>query len=233
MNASERLGAAPGRLPLEDLDRDGALTESAERLSSRSEFLRGGALSVAVGALALPGAARAAKRDGDEDILNYALSLEYLQAAFYTEAERLGSLSGRLAEQARVVGSHERAHVKALQSLLGKQAIKRPRFDFQGVTEDPAEFRKTAVAFEDLGTAAYKAEAPKIKSAEFLAAAIRIHSVEARHAAWIRRVAGSLPAPDAFDEPKARPRVERLVASTKFVVADPVTKSSSEPRFTG
>ena len=58
-------------------------------------------------------------------------------------------------------------------------------------------------------------------------------SVEARHAAWIRRVAGSVPAPDAFDEPKARPRVERLVASTEFVVADPVTRTSSEPRFTG
>jgi rubrerythrin len=231
--STERLDATPGRIPLEDVDRDGALTESAARLSSRAAFLRSGAVSVAVGTLALPGAARAAKRDADEDILNYALSLEYLQAAFYTEAERLGALSGRVAEQARVVGSHERAHVKALQSLLGKRAIKRPRFDFQGVTEDPAEYRKTAVAFEDLGTAAYKAEAPKIQNPEFLAAAISIHSVEARHAAWIRRIAGSLPAPDAFDEPKPRPEVKRLVASTEFVVADPVTKSRSEPRFTG
>jgi len=230
---AERLGGAPGRIPLDALDRAGALTESAERLSSRGEFLRGGAVSIAVGALALPGAARAATHNADEDILNYALSLEYLQAAFYTEAERVGALSGRLAEQARVVGSHERAHVEALQSLLGGRAIKRPRFDFQGVTENPAQFRQTAVAFEDLGTAAYKAEAPKIQNAEYLAAAVRIHSVEARHAAWIRRVAGSVPAPDAFDEPKARPRVERLVASTEFVVADPVTRTSSEPRFTG
>ena len=173
------------------------------------------------------------KADADEEILNYALSLEYLQAAFYTEAERLNSLRGRFKEQARVVGSHERAHVEALQGLLGEAAIKQPRFDFQGVTEDQSEFRETAVAFEDLATAAYKAEAPKIQNPEYLAAAIGIHSVEARHAAWIRRLAGALPAPDAFDEPRSREQVTRLVASTKFVVEDPVTESSGEPKFTG
>ena len=57
----------------------------------------------------------------DADILNYALALEYLQAAFYTEAERRGALRGGLAEQARVVGAHERAHVTALQDELGSE----------------------------------------------------------------------------------------------------------------
>jgi hypothetical protein len=230
--SAESQGAS-GWIPLATLDRDQALTESAARVHSRGELLRGRVGWIALGSLALPGAARAADRNADHDILNYALALEYLQAAFYTEAERFGALSGRLAEQARVVGSHERAHVSALRSLLGGRAIKPPQFDFQGVTENPAQFRQTAVAFEDLGAAAYKAEAPKIRTPQYLAAAVRIHSVEARHAAWIRRVAGAVPAPDAFDEPKPRPEVERLVASTKFVVADPVTGSRSEPRFTG
>ena len=79
----------------------------------------------------------------------------------------------------------------------------------------------------------YKAEAPKIQNPEYLAAAISVHSVEARHAAWIRRLAGALPAPDAFDEPRSRQQVNRLVASTKFVVAEPVTESSGKPKFTG
>jgi rubrerythrin len=235
VSGGDRLPAALGGIPLETLDRDGALSETAEELalSDRGQFLRAGAFSLLVGGLALPSAARAAKGDSDRQILNYALSLEYLQAAFYTEAERLKSLEGKFRDQARVVGSHERAHVAALKSLLGKAAIKAPRFDFQGVTEDQKKFRETAVAFEDLGTAAYKAEAPKIKNPEYLAAAIRVHSVEARHAAWIRRLAGALPAPAAFDEPKSQKQVKRLVASTKFVVADPVTESSGKPQFTG
>jgi hypothetical protein len=132
-----------------------------------------------------------------------------------------------------VVGAHERAHVKALQGLLGAGAIKRPRYDFQGVTENQSEFRETAVAFEDLAVAAYKEEAPRIQNPEYLAAAIRVHSVEARHAAWIRQLVGALPAPDAFDEPKSRKTVGKLVASTDFVVAKPRTRSSGKPNFTG
>jgi rubrerythrin len=218
------------------LDRDGAIAEAAEPLGlhDRGELLRWiGGFSLLVGGLLRPGAARAASRKQDREILNYALSLEYLQASFYTEAERLNSLRGPFKEQARVVGAHERAHVKALQGLLGAAAIKRPRYDFQGVTENQSEFRETAVAFEDLAVAAYKEEAPKIQNPEYLAAAIRVHSVEARHAAWIRQLVGALPAPDAFDEPKSRQKVGRLVASTHFVVAKPRTRSSDDPRFTG
>jgi rubrerythrin len=101
------------------------------------------------------------------------------------------------------------------------------------VTGDQSEFRETAVAFEDLAVAAYKEEAPRIRDPELLAAAIRIHSVEARHAAWIRHLAGALPAPDAFDEPKSRRQVRGLVASTEFVVAKPATRSSEDPSFIG
>ena len=90
----------------------------------------------------------------DDAIVNYVLALEYLQASFYTEAENLGALQAPFSEQARVVGSHERAHVVALRNVLGAAAIKSPTFDFHGVTEDQQAFLRTAVAFEDLSVAA-------------------------------------------------------------------------------
>jgi hypothetical protein len=170
---------------------------------------------------------------GDVAVLNYALTLEYIQAAFYGEAERAGVLHGPLAEQARVVGAHERAHVAAFRRVLGTQAVAAPRFDFRGTTEDPAAFRKTAVAFEDLAVAAYKDQIPLLRQPAFLAAAVAIHSVEARHAAWIRRLAGVLPAERAFDEPLPRAEVTRLVASTRFVVSRPRTTGTGAPRLTG
>jgi len=156
-------------LSFDRLDVDGALAESLERTGlSRAAFL----------AAALGGSTALLGRRTTEDalaqagslptndvfILNYALVLEYLQAAFYTEAERMGALQGRTARAAQVVGSVERAHVDAFKNVLGRKAVKRPTFDFQGTTEDPRAFLKTAVAFEDLAVAAYKAQAPLIEN---------------------------------------------------------------------
>lgn len=187
-----------------------------------------------LGALGGAGAARASgTSQRDSSILNYALGLEYLQASFYTEAERLGALHGPLAQQASVVGAHERGHVTSFRDVLGAAAMKRPTFDFQGVTEDPDAFRRTAVALEDLAVAAYKYQAPRLQSPAFLAAAVAIHSVEARHAAWIRRLAGVLPAATAFDRPLSPKQTDALVASTHFVVAAPQMGARAAPRFTG
>jgi hypothetical protein len=217
------------------IDRDGALADVAERVSPTRRGLLRVAAGGAIGGLLV--GSRAARAAGvsrhDIDIVNYALGLEYVQASFYTEAERLGALHGPLAEQARVVGAHERAHVEAFQKVLGPAAIKRPRFDFRGVTQDPDGFRRTAVALEDLAVAAYKYQAPRLQSRAFLMAAISIHSVEARHAAWIRRLAGVLPAASAFDRPLAPHEVNALVASTHFVVGSPDTTSHRPPKFTG
>jgi hypothetical protein len=177
--------------------------------------------------------AAAALAKSDIAILNYALTLEYLQDSFYTEAERKKALSGSSARLARVVGAAERAHVKALKGVLGTAAVKRPFFDFRGVTEDEPKFVRTAVAFEDLGTAAYKGQAPNIQSPDVLAAAVGIHSVEARHAAWIRYIAGVLPAGHAFDKGKSKAATLRLVASTKFIVDEPRTKAKRKPKYTG
>ena len=72
------------------------------------------------------------RTSNDVDILNYALTLEYLQAAFYTEAERLGALRGKARQAAEVVGAVERAHVTALRAALGSAAVARPTFNFKG-----------------------------------------------------------------------------------------------------
>jgi Ferritin-like domain len=222
-------------LTLAELDRDGALLEPLTDLagSSRAEFLSRAALggSALVAALVAPDDAAAQKsRKRDVAILNFALSLEYLQDSFYTEVERLGGFRGALGRQARVVGAHERAHVVALRDVLGRRAVKRGRYDFRGATESRDAFRRTAVAFEDLAVAAYKGQAPRIANTAYLVAALGIHTVEARHAAWIRRLADRTPAENAFDEPRSRKSTLGVVASTKFVVQ---TRSRRSPRFTG
>jgi hypothetical protein len=229
----------PPSLRVDDFDVDGAVRETFEQLPrrTRSDFLRKtvGAGAAALGALALwPSVSHAQAESSDVEILNFALALEFLQASFYTEAERIGALHGALAHQAHVVGMHERAHVKAFKELLGSSAIKEPAFNFHGVTENPDAFRSTAVAFEDLATAAYKQQAPLIKSKAYLAGALAIHSVEARHAAWIRRLAGFLPAAKAFDEPLSNREVIDIVNSTHFVTLhDPQTSTGASPRLTG
>jgi len=123
--------------------------------------------------------------------------------------------------------------VKAFRQLLGSRAVARPTFDFQGVTEEQRPFLKTAVGFEDLAVEAYKGQAPKLRSNAVLAAAVGIHSVEARHAAWMRELFGITPAVNAFDQPASRAKINRIVASTHFIVSSPLMKARNTPHFTG
>ncbi len=223
----------PDGFDLEQLDRDGALAEAG--LLSRAGFLTAAATAgagVALGALPALADAKVGRRDAA--VLNYALNLEYLQASFYSEAERTKGLTGDARRAARVVGAVERAHVSAFRDLLGRRAIKRPRYDFQGVTEENGAFLKTAVAFEDLAVAAYKGEAAKLRSPDVLASALGIHTVEARHAAWMRYLNGVQPAANAFDEPKTRKEIDRVVVATGFISRRrPRTSSRRKPGFTG
>ncbi len=218
---------------LDVLDRDGAVREAQARVT-RAELLGGAALGGAVlGLLGRPGRALAQSRR-DREVLNYALTLEYLQDAFYTEAQRVGALEGRASEAAEVLGGVERAHVRAFRGLLGRDAVRRPTFDFRGTTEEERAFLRTAVALEDLSVEAYKGQVTRIGSAEVLTAAVGIHSVEARHAAWMRFLFGVQPAVAAFDDDRDRASVERVVRSTRFVTSRPrTTRRRRRPSFTG
>jgi hypothetical protein len=231
---------SPDDLRLELLDRDGAVQEAIADLhgDTRAEFLRravvgGGALLAA--AAAAPGEAEAASRARDRRIFNFFLAFEHLQVAFYSEVAAMKVLHGELDRQAQVVGSHERAHVVALRGAVGRGAVRAGRYDFRGATEDPERFRRTAVAFEDLTTAALQGQTPGLASPALAAAAVSILTVEARHAAWIRRLAGVQPAARAFDEPVPLSNVTGVVDATHFVVRRGVRTRSRRrgPRFTG
>ena len=142
---------------LAELDVDGALREAAEAAFplTRGDLFRRSATAAAAGALGLlalteaDAGAAVATTPNDIAILRFDQTLEYLQAGLYTEAERLGALSPKTLAWARVVGAHERAHLRAIKNLLGSHAVKSPGFDYGSVTSDESAFLKTAVAFED------------------------------------------------------------------------------------
>jgi len=176
----------------------------------------GGLPSVALGQ-------KSARQDGE--ILNFALLLEFLESEFYVEAVSVGALSGDLLEFATVVRDHELAHVEFLQGALGGAAIAKPTFDFKGTTADPATFAATAQALEDTGVGAYNGQGSNLRR-RTLPAAASVVSVEARHAAWIRRLnAGpgypegrtSYPAPTALDPLLSKAEVQRIVEDTGFI----------------
>jgi rubrerythrin len=195
----------------------------AEPSLSRTRLLQhafvGGGAVVAGGVLigGLPGLAPAAPSvEQDVRILNLVLLLEELKAAFYTDAEARAELRGELAEFARIVGEHERAHVAYLRKALGDRAERKPSFDFGNATVDRESFAATAAMLEDTSVAAYNGQAANLTK-PVLKAAATIVSVEARHAAWIRDMLGQRAAPDATDEPATASQVERAVARTGFV----------------
>jgi hypothetical protein len=224
---------------LVDVDVDGALQETAARAfpATRAAFLRrslGAVAGAGVGALfAGEASAAPATTKNDIAILRFDLVLEYLQSGLYTEAERLGELTPKTLAWARVVGAHERAHVQALKNLLGPNIVPSPTFNYRGVTSDEQRFIKTAVAFEDLTAALLKWQAVRLDSRSIVAAAVTLHSVETRHAAWIRHLIGLKPATTAFDKPASQARMARLIASTRFVASRPRMARSEQPRFTG
>jgi rubrerythrin len=154
----------------------------------------------------------------DVSILNFALTLEYLETAFYEEAVRKGALEGETLKYAKIARNHERGHVTLLEDALGSAAIRKPKFDFKGTTENARTFRATAIVLEDTGVQAYAGQAGLLDDAAILTTAVRIHSIEARHAAWIRHIVGKEPAPRAFDTPLTKAQVLAAVKKTGFIV---------------
>jgi len=152
----------------------------------------------------------------DRQILNYALLLEYLQASFYEEALGRARLQGELREFAEVVGGHEQAHVAFLKKALGRNARQRPTFQFGQATRDAQKFGATASVLEDAGVAAYNGQAANLTKST-LGAAVKIVSVEGRHAAWIRDIVGLEPAPHAADAGATATELTAKLKSLGFV----------------
>ena len=172
----------------------------------------GGALLVAPPSVAISSPSPAQ----DQKILNFALELEYIEAGFYAEAFAKRKLKGELLEYVSTVRHHEREHVAFLKGVLGSNARKKPDLDFGDATSDPEMFTAATIALEETVIAAYNGQAVNLTKGT-LAKAATIVSVEARHAGWIRAIAGRDPAPDATDTPKTAAEVQAEVNRTGFV----------------
>jgi hypothetical protein len=204
--------------------------ELGERIDmgKRSLFARAALPAIALTSAPLMIAAAATESFGASlpqkvvDVLNYALTLEYLEAAFYKEGNSAsGLIPSEYRTLFRTIGAHETAHVKLLKGALGAAAVEAPAVDFTAggkyadVFSNFETFATLSATFEDLGVAAYKGQAGALLGTPVLTTALQIHSVEARHAAAVRPIIGKSTSDGAFDKPKTMKQV--LAAAAPFL----------------
>jgi hypothetical protein len=220
---------------LEEVDTDGAIREAAEEVSGDTRmgflkkaglgagaFMSGGAVLAALAPSALAAGAPPSSPfgAGDIGILNYALTLEYLENAFYTEALKNGVAKTRnLKKFLKTTQTDEKNHVAYLKKALGSKAIASPKFDFGKAVTDEATFAATAYALENTGVHAYSGQAGNFKNPAFLLAALSIVTIEARHAGAIGLILGNegIDATGSFDTPYTYDQVIKIVTGTKFI----------------
>jgi len=157
----------------------------------------------------------------DLEILNYALTLEYLEADFYTQGVSGGAITGRELELITPIRDHETAHVKAVTDTitsLGGKPVAKPEFTYpDGTFTDRTKFLTTASTFEELGVTAYHGQVPRVQDGDILAAAASIAGVESRHAAVIADLLGKNPFPSPFEKTMTMDQV--LAAAKPFIAS--------------
>jgi hypothetical protein len=231
------------RIDLQSIDADGAIAEThaaaleaVDSGDTRMSFLRKGALAggaalsggAILGAL-LPGTALAAGKQvgrppvafgkGDIGILNYALTLEYLESSFYNAATKNNVAKGdkQLTAFLKTATADENAHVKFLKAGLKSAAVKEPKFNFGKTVTDKATFAATAYVLENTGVHAYLGQAGNIVTPAYLLAAASIVTVEARHSGAIGIYLGKAIAPTPFDTGFTAAKVLAAVKGTGFI----------------
>lgn len=176
-----------------------------------------------------PAAAVPNEFEDDIDILNYARLLEFLEAEFYKrglrnisesellQAEPVASLgdpiTDSLYDELHTIKGHEMDHAETLGAVitdLGGQPIDAPEVDFGQAVRDPAAFIATGAALEDTGVSAYAGAAPHIENEAVVVGALSIHSVEARHASFLRVLGSDSGFPVPYDQPRSRSEVEAI-----------------------
>ena len=184
---------------------DGEIVDRLAHVSRRGMFsmLSRKAVAAAAPAVMAAGLSQAYGQSGLPagvvNVLNFALTLEYLEYEFYlTGTDRAGLIPMQTRTIFMQIRKHEDAHVRLLRSVLGSQAVSKPTFDFTAkgafptVFSDYQTFLAVSQAFEDTGVRAYKGQAGNlIVAPAILEAALNIHSVEARHAARVRVLRGN------------------------------------------
>ncbi|MDQ3542101.1 MAG: ferritin-like domain-containing protein [Chloroflexota bacterium] len=207
-----------------------AVSEEHQRLVSRrtlmgtgSKLAIGGAVAAAVAsspALARVVAAQDDEFEDDIDILNYALTLEHLEYAFYRDGLagfEIDDFDSGVYDNLILIRDHEGAHVDALVATisdLGGEPVEEAEYDFG--YEDADGFLMVAAALENTGVSAYDGAGANIESVDLLNAAGTIVAVEARHASYLNLVTGEDPFPDAFETPLSRDEV--LEIAGPFIV---------------
>ena len=174
--------------------------------------------------------------EDDVAILNYARTLELLEADFYRQAleniseEELctcnvlqadSALAERAYDELETIQEHEETHADVLGETieaLGGEPVEDLEFDFGLRVEYVEPFLATAAMLEDIGVSAYAGAAPFIENEDLVAPALSIHSVEARHASFVRTLTNQTGFPTAFDE--ARSRSEVLELAAPFIVGE-------------
>ena len=215
---------------------------------SRKRFLTGSAALLGGGALAaaLPRMAQAHETNNppsDVDILNYALTLEHLEYAFYRKGLRkfgegqfesanvfdgLGRYLRRNAYENFVrIRNHERIHVETLKSViesLGGEPVPEANYNFESTAfTSVGKFVSVAQFLENTGVSAYDGAIAHIMQAKLLTAGATIATVEARHAAYLNLLNRDVPFPKAFDEPAAPREICEAVQAENggFIVSAP------------
>jgi Ferritin-like domain len=196
---------------------------SAQRLGS-SGWTRARALrsAIAAGAAVGGGVLLSRRRDAgaspagpstrqDAEILAFFLQLEQVQEDFYKAALHAGGLGGAMHHFARTVGPQETQHVRMLAERVGDRARPRLRSDFGAALRSDAAARRAAIDLEELTIGAYIGQGANL-TRDAIVDAARIVSVEARQAAWLRDLAGEVPAPRPAD-PSHEP--EQILAALR------------------
>lgn len=149
---------------------------------------------------------------GDLAIVNYALTLEYLEDQFYTKVVASGLFSGPTLSTLKIFGAEEAEHVAALKAVAMKLGTPAPEPTGKFPLTSAASVALLAAVVENLGAAAYLGQAGNIQSKEILASALAIHTVEARHAATLNTLTKRNPTPNgAFGKPKTMAEVLAVV----------------------
>jgi rubrerythrin len=214
-------------ISIEAIDVDGAIQEAGDRIGvSRADFFRRGAVAgggLVAGSMllgGLPSLAMAAKPSAKNDIaiLNYALTLEYLEAAFYADAVKNAGLRGPAAAFGTEVAAAEKAHVQFLKQALGKKAVKQPKFNFGAATKSQNSFLQTAYVLENAGVQAYLGQAGNFKNPKLLLAAASILPIEARHAGAVGQLLNKNISPEgSFEVGKSMAEILKAVKGTGFI----------------
>jgi hypothetical protein len=208
--AGKRMGGAAAATGL------AAFIAACGSSSSSSSSSAGTSSAAGTSSSATSTAASSGSGSGDLAIVNYALTLEYLETQFYAKVIKSGLFHGKNLSVIKMFGAEEAQHVAALKkvasSLGTPAAVPVGKFPIHNA----AQVTTLAGAVENLGASAYLGQAPLIQSKEILAAALAIHTIEARHAATINLVLKKSPTPDgAFAKPMTMAQV--LAAVKPFI----------------